>query len=84
MRSEKETPIDQLTERFKLLVFFHLGADAQLTQEFTEKGLAVSLSHPRINSFELELDSEELVDLAANPDRLEERFLDLLVKYRRG
>lgn len=84
MRSEEETPIDLVIQRLNLLILFHLGADAESTSKITVEGLTVSMRHSRIEPFQLKIPAGELKDLAAQPERLEERFLDLLVKHRRG
>jgi hypothetical protein len=84
MRSEEQTPVDQLINRLKLLILFHLGADAHTTFRVDQQGLSVWMRHDRIESFELKASSEDLKELAEHPDRLETIFLDLLVKYRRG
>ena len=67
-----------------MLVFFHLGADAVSEVEVSPQGLKVFLEHPRINPFELGIASQELTAMAEKPERVEERFLDLLVTNRRG
>ena len=84
MKTGEETPIDQLMARLKLLILFHLGADAVTTFNLGAEGLSVSVQHGRIAPFELNVGSEELSQMADDPDRLETLFLDLLVKYRRG
>jgi hypothetical protein len=84
MKSEEGNPIDRLIARLKLLILFHLGADAITVFSVTTKGLSVSIEHGRVEPFELKVDSKQLTELLEHPDRLETIFLDLLVKYRRG
>lgn len=83
MRSSEKIPVDQLVQKLKLLVFFHLGSDAKFTVNL-KNGLVVSIVHPRIEPFDLEISSERLTDMADSPEEVEEIFLDLLVKNRRG
>jgi hypothetical protein len=84
MRSEKDTLADRLVQRLKLLVLFHLGADATSIFNITPTGLEASIKHSRIEPFDFQIASEEFTDIAANPEKIEELFLDLLVKNRRG
>jgi len=84
MRSEVDRHSDQLVERLKLLVFFHLGADASSSFRLTPKGLEASFDHLRVNPFELQIRAEELTAFADNPEKIEQLFLELLVKNRRG
>ena len=84
MRSDEATLPDRLVQRLKLLVFFHLGADAIFTCVLKSNGLVASLSHSRIEPFQFEIPSEKLSQMADNLEKVEELFLDLLVKHRRG
>lgn len=84
MSPNENSPVDRLVQRLKLLVFFHLGADAKLKIDLTTGGLQVSIRHSRVNPFDLDLSRKELEAMADNPERVEELFLELLVKNRRG
>lgn len=84
MSPTENSPADFLVQRLKLLVFFHLGADAELEIVSTSEGLQVSIRHSRVNPFDLDLPCKELQAMADNPKKVEERFLKLLVKNRRG
>ena len=84
MRYEETTPSDRLVQRLKLLVFFHLGADATLDLIINPSGLKASISHSRTEPFDLILTSQELKDIADSPETVEELFLDLLVSNRLG
>ena len=84
MGSKENTLAGQLIQRLKLLVFFHLGSDATLTFSVTPGGLSVSVGHQRIESFDLQIASQDLAEMADRPEKVEELFLDLLVRYRRG
>jgi len=84
MRSVDNSPVDWLFQKLELLVFFHLGADATLTFKTTPKGVVADVRHSRIEPFELEISFEELTDQAEDSQRVEELFLDQLVKNRRG
>jgi len=84
MSSPENTPADRLIQRLKLLVFFHLGADATLNMDLTKTGLHLSIGHSRVDPFDLDIPCQKLEVMADNPEKVEELFLDLLVKNRRG
>ena len=77
-------PVDQLVERLKLLVFFHLGDDALLEVNFPANGLRASIEHPRVHPFLLEIGSYDLERMVTDTDALEDCFLEQLVAHRRG
>ena len=84
MRPEQNNSTTLLIQRLESLVFFHLGADADVSISLTPRGLKASLKHSRVESFDFEISTSELSDMAGQPEKLEEFFLRLLVKNRRG
>ena len=84
MESQEKSPADQLEERLRLLVFFHLGADAVLELDSRANGLRVSIEHPRVSPFVLELALDDVERISKDDEALEDHFLDLLVANRRG
>lgn len=84
MSSHENSPADRLVQRLKLLVFFHLGADATLNMDLTKTGLHVSIGHSRVDPFDLDIPCQELEMMTGNLEKVEELFLELLVKNRRG
>ena len=84
MSSSENRPADRLILRLKLLVFFHLGADATLNMDLSDTRLHVSIGHSRVKPFDLDIPCQELEVMAENPERVEELFLEMLVQHRRG
>ena len=84
MESQGKSPADQLEERLRLLVFFHLGADAVLELDSRANGLRVSVEHPRVRPFVVDLAVGDLERMSKDHEALEDHFLDLLVANRRG
>jgi hypothetical protein len=84
MRSETEKVSCELVERLKLLIFFHLGADANCRFSSNAGGLELSVKHVRTRPFTIRIDAEEFSDFAKAPEKIEQLFLDQLVENRRG
>ena len=84
MKSEVDSLSGRFVDRLKLLVFFHLGADANCAIRSTSDGLEASIEHSRIDPFDLKVRFEELENIVNSPGRIERLFLELLVKNRRG
>lgn len=84
LSSGNNTSTGRLIQRLESLVFFHLGADADVSISVTPTGLKASVGHSRVESFDLEISAQELSIMAEEPEKVEECFLALLVKNRRG
>ena len=78
-----ELLLKQFEEELDAFVFFHLGADARVTVKGGVSGVGITVQHQRVHDFSAEFDSQQLRQMAEDPDYFETIMLDFLSKYRR-
>jgi hypothetical protein len=88
MTDSREAPARRLGRRLQaelnLFVQFHLGFDANVVYAFSDKGMQVSIEHPRVQAFSFRLDLQEMRGLVDDPDLFEEFLLTHLTDHRKS
>ena len=71
-------------EQCEFLIFFHLGSDAVTDWRRVGEDWELTIEHSRVLPFRIRFPQRELEDLARSPERVEEAFLEYLVRHRRS
>ncbi len=75
--------LERLREQLDFFVFFHLGADAEISLRACQGTLRIAIAHQRIRPLTLELTWERVGELAQSPEAFETYMLDRLTSHRR-
>ncbi len=75
---------DRFLSQLRQFVLFHLGSDAQLRISPTDEGLEVEVEHQRVSTMHLRFSSEDMITMAENRARFEDRLLFYLTRHRRS
>jgi hypothetical protein len=75
--------LERLREQLNFFVFFHLGADAEVSLKADEGNLRIAIAHDRIRPMSLELSWERACELAEAPEAFEMYMLEQLTSHRR-
>ncbi|HUG43179.1 MAG TPA: hypothetical protein VMN76_02955 [Acidobacteriota bacterium] len=80
--------VSEMLERFqknlRAIVFFHLGSDAVIELVEDPEGIRVSLTHPRVRPFQMQLTAKQIEKLVTDPTLFEQAFLEQLTRHRRS
>jgi hypothetical protein len=76
--------LERFQKKLRAIVFFHLGSDAVVVIAELPEGIRVSLEHPRVRPFQMQLTAEQIEKLVADPSLFEQAFLEQLTRHRRS
>lgn len=82
MEIDRET-VSKFRQRLDLFIFFHLGADAQVSVEEGAGALLVSIAHRRVEPFSLQVAFSRVHALLNDSRGVENFMLEQLMPHRR-